>query len=100
MDLLHTRRVAANWIVLALAIPAALVCQPADAPKTLKVLFIGNSFTGRHNLSEVVKQMAEAGNPGLRFEVTTVIYGGRRLVDHWRLGSQNVVKLATLTPRR
>jgi len=102
MDLLHTRRVAANWIVLALAICVGpiwtLPARAADGQKTLKVLFIGNSFTGRHNLSELVKQMAEAGNPGLRFEVTTVIYGGRRLVDHWRLGTQNFVKLATLTP--
>lgn len=65
--------------------------------KTLNVLFIGNSFTGRHNLSQVVKAMAEAGDPNLKFDVTTVIYGGRRLVDHWRLGTQNFVSIATLT---
>jgi hypothetical protein len=41
--------------------------------------------------------MAEAGQPGLTFEVTTVIYGGRTPKDHWRLGTQNFVKLATLT---
>lgn len=70
----------------------------APAPQALNVLFIGNSFTGRHNLSEVVKAMAEAGNPGLRFEVTTVIYGGRTLKDHWRLGTQNFVNLARVTP--
>ena len=69
----------------------------AEAAKTLNVLFIGNSFTARHKLSQVVKELAEAGNPGLRFEPTTVIYGGRTLRDHWRLGSQNFVKLATLT---
>jgi hypothetical protein len=88
MHLLQMRRAAALLLAVCIA--------PAFQPKTLRVLFIGNSFTGRHNLSAVVKEMAEAGNPGLRFEVTTVIYGGRRLVDHWRLGSQNVVKLATL----
>jgi hypothetical protein len=69
-----------------------------SSAKTLNVLFIGNSFTGRHNLSQVVKSLAEAGDPQLRFEVTTMIYGGRRLVDHWRLGTQNFVKAATLTP--
>jgi len=69
----------------------------AGAEETLNVLFIGNSYTGRHNLSTVVKEMAEAGNPGLSFEVTTVIYGGRTLADHWRLGTQNVVRLNTLT---
>jgi hypothetical protein len=45
----------------------------------------------------VVKAMAEAGNPGLTFNRTDVIYGGRTLKDHWRLGTQNIVKQATLT---
>jgi hypothetical protein len=70
---------------------------PDADTKTLNVLFIGNSFTGRHNLSQLVKAMAEAGDPKLKFEVTTVIYGGRRLVDHWRLGTQNFVSIATLS---
>ena len=66
-------------------------------PTALRVLFIGNSFTARHNLSAVVKAMAEAGQPGLTFNRTDVIYGGRTLKDHWRLGTQNIVKQATLT---
>ncbi len=65
--------------------------------ETLNVLFIGNSYTARHNLAEVVKAMAESGNPGLTLNVSSVIYGGRRLVDHWRLGTQNIVKLHSLT---
>ena len=65
--------------------------------KTLNVLFIGNSFTASHNLAQVVKAMAEAGDPTLRFDVTTVLYGGRRLVDHWRLGTQNFVRISELT---
>lgn len=69
-----------------------------DKPETLNVLFIGNSYTARHNLAQVVKKMAEAGHPDLTFKPTTVIYGGRRLVDHWNLGSQNFVKLHELTP--
>ncbi|MDI1313117.1 hypothetical protein [Prosthecobacter sp.] len=74
-----------------------LAAGAADAAKTLNVLFIGNSFTARHNLSTVVKAMAEAGNPGLTFNRTDVIYGGRTLKDHWRLGTQNIVKQSTLT---
>ncbi|QDV50073.1 hypothetical protein Enr17x_21090 [Gimesia fumaroli] len=69
----------------------------SDQKETLNVLFIGNSYTARHKLAQVVKQMAEAGNPGLTFNPTTVIYGGRRLVDHWNLGSQNYVKRHALT---
>lgn len=76
---------------------SSLRAAEPDEKKTLNVLFIGNSYTARHNLSQVVKQMAEAGNPGLTFNPTTVIYGGRRLVDHWNLGSQNFVKLHALT---
>ncbi|MBT3480093.1 MAG: hypothetical protein HN457_01490 [Opitutales bacterium] len=57
----------------------------------LNVLFIGNSYTGRHTLSQVVKEMAEVGNPGLQFKVSTVIYGGRTLKDHWRLGTQHII---------
>jgi hypothetical protein len=60
-------------------------------------LLIGNSFTACHNLAQVVKAMAEAGDPKLNFDVTTVIYGGRRLVDHWRLGTPNFVRISTLT---
>ena len=78
----------------------ALLAAPSWAEnekKTLNVLFIGNSYTARHNLSSVVKAMAEAGNPGLTFNRTDVIYGGRTLKDHWRLGTQNIVKQSTLT---
>jgi hypothetical protein len=69
----------------------------AAEKETLNVLFIGNSYTARHNLANVVKAMAEADNPDLTFNPTTVIYGGRRLVDHWALGTQNIVKLHSLT---
>jgi len=85
-----------NSIILCLAVCLCLSNVEA-ANKSLNVLFIGNSFTGRHNLSQVVKAMAEAGQPGLTFEVTTVLYGGRTRKDHWRLGTQNFVKLASLT---
>lgn len=76
-----------------LGLPLAVAAEA----RTLNTLFIGNSFTGRHNLSQLVKAMVEAGEPGMRFEVTTVIYGGRTLKDHWRLGTADHVKLATLT---
>ena len=94
--MLKNNLVAAFAAVL-LLLPSAPSVRAAE-PKTLNALFIGNSFTGRHNLSQLVKAMAEAGNPGLRFEVTTVIYGGRTLKDHWRLGTQNFVRLAEITP--
>jgi hypothetical protein len=95
MPPLFSRR---RWIALALGVACLAGAASAAEPRSLNVLFIGNSFTGRHNLSQVVKAMAEAGNPGLKFEVRTVIYGGRTLKDLWRLGTQNFVRLAALTP--
>ncbi|MCB1061933.1 MAG: hypothetical protein KDN20_03305 [Verrucomicrobiae bacterium] len=83
-------------VLAALCLPVAPRAQ-AEKEETLNVLFIGNSFTARHNLAQVVKAMAEAGNPGLTFQPTSVIYGGRTLADHWRLGTQNIVKIASLT---
>ncbi|MCX6898090.1 MAG: hypothetical protein NT105_05245 [Verrucomicrobia bacterium] len=91
----HHCRIPTAALALALWLCASCVSQAED--KSLNVLFIGNSFTGRHTLSQVVKTMAEAGQPSLKFEVTTVIYGGRTLKDHWRLGTQSFVKLASLT---
>ena len=82
---------------LSLNTNADAAAAESDQKETLNVLFIGNSYTARHNLAQVVKKMAEAGNPNLTFNPTTVIYGGRRLVDHWNLGSQNYVKLFELT---
>ncbi|MFK5923153.1 MAG: hypothetical protein QM496_13325 [Verrucomicrobiota bacterium] len=85
-------------ILLALIVFIPNPAFSADSKKdTLNVLFIGNSYTTRHKLSQVVKAMAEAGQPGLTMNVTTIIYGGRTLADHWRLGSQNYLRLSALT---
>lgn len=86
-----------NCVVLYLCGSTTFAAEDLAKAKTLNVLFIGNSYTARHNLANVVKSMSEAGNPGLSMKTTSVIYGGRRLVDHWRLGTQNIVKLHTLT---
>lgn len=65
--------------------------------KSLNVLFVGNSYTARHNLANVVKQLAEAGDSELTFSPTQVIYGGRTLSDHWQLGSQHIVNRHAVT---
>lgn len=65
--------------------------------QTLNTLFIGNSYTGRHNLSEVVETLAEEENPQVDFEPIAFIYGGRNLYNHWNLGTQNIVRINSLT---
>ena len=87
-----------QWILLCASGVSAFPGGAAEPDRSMNVLFIGNSYTARHRLAHVVKDLAEAGNPGLEFTVSRVIYGGRRLVDHWRLGTQNFVRAATLTP--
>ena len=79
-------------LLILFSLAALAVDSFARSPKSsLNVLFVGNSYTARHNLAKVVKSMAEAGNPGLTFNITQVIYGGRTLSDHWRLGTQHIV---------
>lgn len=94
-------RVYPHFLLLCLLIGPPLLSPQnlaaADERKTLNVLFIGNSYTARHNLAKVVMTMAESGNPDVSMNVSTVIYGGRRLVDHWRLGTQNFVRVEDLT---
>lgn len=54
---------------------------PEDAG-TLRVLFIGNSYTQVNDLPSVVRELA-AATPGPALEIETVAVGGARLVDHW-----------------
>ena len=94
------RKLVMGGAVVLFLISSVMAAEPAHAAartNKLNVLFIGNSFTACHDLSQVVKAMAEAGNPDLLFDVSTVIYGGRRLVDHWKLGTPNFVRIGTLT---
>lgn len=85
-------------LLIILGIPSAVSSgQETRSNETLSILFIGNSYTARHRLVEVVKAMAEEGNPGMVLKPTAVIYGGRRLVDHWRLGTQNIVNRHKVT---
>lgn len=48
----------------------------------INILFIGNSFTARHNLSELVKNVFEEGKPYLNVNVQALIYGGQSLFQH------------------
>src|SRR4051812_27774482 len=100
MKIFSIRLLAAFFAIMIPVTPAvAADPRPAVTPDsgTVHVLFIGNSFTGRHNLSALVKAMMEAGNPNVTFDVTTVIYGGRTMADHWRLHSQNFINFEKLT---
>ena len=66
--------------------------------RVIRALFFGNSYTFRNNLADLVKRLAEAGNPGLTFEFTTVVHGGRTLKHHWeQYRSQDILNLSALS---
>ena len=54
----------------------------AESP-TQNFLFIGNSFTMRHELPQLVSTLAMEGNPGSKVATEIVGYGGRNLFQHW-----------------
>jgi len=73
--------------------PVCFVLATADAgnEKPLKILYIGNSYTGRGDLPEVISQMAKA--KGKRIEYTDHTPGGRTLNKHWDEGkAQELIK--------
>lgn len=51
--------------------------------KELNILFIGNSFTFRHNLPELVKQVIEEGQKDTTVNVERIVYGGQDMFRHY-----------------
>lgn len=66
---------------------AAAQAAPAEAtPKPLRVLFIGNSYTGFSNLPHLLEQVAAAQKGGPRIQTSQSISGGKTLQWHWTQG--------------
>jgi len=66
--------------------------------KEINMLFMGNSFTFRHNLPELVKTVIEEGRPELKVRVEMITYGGQDLFRHHDLYfSQSMVRLNSIT---
>lgn len=71
-------------VVLALCTAWALTAG-AQAPRTLAVLFIGNSYTYFNNLGDMLSGIA-ASRPGPRIDATLHVEGGMTLQWHWAAG--------------
>ncbi|MFC1761099.1 hypothetical protein ACFL6U_03365 [Planctomycetota bacterium] len=66
--------------------------------KEINMLFMGNSFTFRHDLPELVKQVFEEGQPNLTVNVERIVYGGQDLFRHHDLYfSETFVRLHSIT---
>jgi hypothetical protein len=59
--------------------------QPA--PRPVRILFIGNSYTYFNNLPRLVEAVAESQKTGPRVEVDAVVSGGKTLQWHWDNGA-------------
>jgi len=61
-----------------------LAAESEETPQSLRVLFIGNSYTAWHMLPEMIAQMANANGRSLSYDMVTP--GGRTFEQHWNEG--------------
>ena len=52
--------------------------------KTVRMLFIGNSFTTKNELPDLLSEIAKAGK-GINIEYKVISAGGASLRRHWNL---------------
>lgn len=70
-------------VVLIVSAAFATVSESfAGNRKELNILFIGNSFTFRHDLDQLVKKVFEEGHPECDVQVKRVVYGGQNMYKH------------------
>ncbi len=83
-----------NWLKIIAGLCLLLWCQsPAYAQDTLRVLFVGNSFTYYHNLPQMVAAMAQTQKVPIVTRQSTV--GGSSLEQHWK-GEKGTVTMPML----
>ena len=64
----------------------------------INILFMGNSFTFRHDLPKLVKQVFEEGQADLTVTVEQIVYGGQDLFRHHDFYfSDSAVRLNSIT---
>jgi hypothetical protein len=60
--------------------------QQKRGPSNPRVLFVGNSYTFRNNLPDLIKNLAKSGKTKHSIEVEMIATGGATLEEHWRNG--------------
>lgn len=75
----------------------ALAGGGAVAAKEVNVLFLGNSYTNRHNQPDLVERVMEEGDPDIDYRMSRVIYGGQNMFKHSTYYfSQTFIEQATI----
>ncbi|MEO2040763.1 MAG: hypothetical protein ABGW79_02805, partial [Pirellulales bacterium] len=74
----------------------------AEKPaKKLNVLFLGNSFTARHDVAGLVEKILEEGDPTTDVQVQRIIYGGQNMFKHSTYYfSQSFIEQSTLSNKQ
>ncbi len=68
------------------------------ASEDVDILFLGNSYTARHDLPALVEQVLEEGDPDTNVNVSRVIYGGQNMFKHSTYYySQSFIEQSTIT---
>jgi hypothetical protein len=84
--------------VRAVLLGTSLALATHAAADDERFLFIGNSFTFRHELKDVFQALAKEGNPTRGFYTERLTYGGRDLFRHFELyKSQDLLSISTLS---
>ena len=58
----------------------------AESSTTRRILFVGNSYTGRSQLPSLIAGLAGAGDPPRKLQVAAILAGGASLKRHWNAG--------------
>lgn len=77
------------FLIAAIAIFNAIIRKkllPESDQQSLKVLFIGNSYTYYHELPKLVQNLARTAKEAKRFETEMVTVGGATLEQLWQQG--------------
>ncbi len=84
---------------IAIVLIAIASAGPLSAEE-LNILFLGNSFTARHDIAGLVQQVLEEGDPTTEVKVQRVIYGGQNMFKHSTYYfSQSLIEQSTLSEK-
>lgn len=72
----------AAWLLATPAAEAQQARKPTSAPKPVRVLFVGNSYTSANDLPAIVRALGAAAKPKVEFEIEAVTPGGFTLEAH------------------
>lgn len=87
-----------HFLLLVAASAMCGIAAESASPSTESFLFIGNSFTFRHELKDIFQTLAKEGNLGTNFITERITYGGRDMFRHFELfRSQDLLRLQSLS---